>query len=261
MPSFLEVAGKKLEAELLGPRPPTLAFLHEGLGSLPQWRDFPARVAERTGHGALVYSRFGYGASDPVPLPRPLTYMHEEAREVLPLVLDAAGVGEVVLIGHSDGASIALMAATTDRRVRGLVLEAPHVFVEDISIASIEKAKTAYESGDLRARLAKYHAHVDVAFRGWNDAWLDPDFRSWNLEHYLPAITVPVLVIQGEDDPYGTRAQVDAIARATRDRVDTLMLPACGHAPHRDQPEATLQAIATFVERLAPQRAGRRTVS
>jgi pimeloyl-ACP methyl ester carboxylesterase len=251
MPSFLDVLGKKLEAELLGPRPPTLAFLHEGLGSLAQWRDFPARVVERTGHGALVYSRFGYGASDPVTLPRPLTYMHEEARDVLPLVLDAAGIGEVVLIGHSDGASIALMAAATDPRVRGLVLEAPHVLVEDVSIASIAKAKEAYEHGDLRAGLAKYHAHVDVAFRGWNDAWLDPDFRAWNLEQYLPSITVPVLVIQGVDDPYGTRAQVDAIARGTRDRVDTLMLPACGHAPHRDQAEATLDAMARFIASLS----------
>lgn len=232
---------------------PTLVFLHEGLGSAAQWRDFPALVARDTGLGAIAYSRVGYGGSAPVTLPRPLTYMQDEAREFLPKLLDARGIDAAVLVGHSDGGSIAIVNAALDggKRVRAIVLEAPHVFVEDVSIASIAKARQAYETGDLREKLAKYHgANVDGAFRGWNDAWLDPGFRSWNIEEYLPKITVPVLVIQGEDDPYGTRAQVDAIARQVGGPVEVRMLARCGHAPHRDQPDATRDAIAQFLARL-----------
>jgi pimeloyl-ACP methyl ester carboxylesterase len=233
---------------------PALVFLHEGLGSAKQWRDFPARLGGATGLTSLAYSRLGYGGSAPVPLPRPLTYMHDEAREALPRLLDDLGLDDVILVGHSDGGSIALVHAALDggKRVRAIVLEAPHVFVEDVSIASIAKAKEAYDTGDLREKLAKHHgANVDVAFRGWNDAWLDPAFRSWNLEEYLPRIEAPVLVIQGNDDPYGTRAQVDAIARQVRGPVETVMLPQCGHAPHRDQPEATLAAMTSFVRGVA----------
>jgi pimeloyl-ACP methyl ester carboxylesterase len=249
----LVVGGRSIEAAWVGPATPgatALVFLHEGLGCLAQWRDFPARVAEATGLGALVYSRFGYGASDPVPLPRPLTYMHDEARVALPAVLDAAGIDRAILVGHSDGASIAIVHAAEDDRARvaGVALLAPHVFVEDVSIRSIEAARAAYESGDLRERLAKYHAHVDVAFRGWNGAWLDPAFRAWNLEAFLPRIRVPVAVIQGEDDPYGTRAQVDAIARQAGGPVEVTMLARCGHAPHRDRPDETLAAIARLVD-------------
>ena len=159
----------------------------------------------------------------------------------------------MILVGHSDGASIALVHAALDggKRVRGIVLEAPHVFVEDVSVASITKAREAFEEGDLREKLAKHHgANVDVAFRGWNDAWLDPGFRAWNIEEYLPRIEVPVLVIQGEDDPYGTRAQVDAIARQVGGPVEVLMLPDCGHSPNRDQPEATEAAIIAFAKRV-----------
>jgi pimeloyl-ACP methyl ester carboxylesterase len=233
----------------------TLVFLHEGLGSAKQWRDFPKRIADATGRNAIAYSRLGYGASEPVELPRPLSYMQDEARVFVPALLDALGVQAAILIGHSDGGSIALVHAALDggKRVKGLILEAPHVFVEDVSIASIAKAREAFEQGDLREKLSKHHgANVDVAFRGWNDAWLDPNFRSWNLEEHLPRITVPTLVIQGEDDPYGTRAQVDAIARQVSGRVETLMLPKCGHAPHRDQPDATAAAMVAFIETSAP---------
>ena len=235
-----------------------LVFLHEGLGSAKQWRDFPARVGEGSGLAALAYSRLGYGGSDPVTLPRPLDYMEDEARRFLPALLDALALDSVVLVGHSDGASIALVHAALDggKRVRGLVLEAPHVFVEDVSVASIADAREAFDNGDLREKLAKHHGdNVDVAFRGWNDAWLDPAFRAWNLEAYLPQIDVPVLVIQGDDDPYGTRAQVDAIARQVRGPVEVLMLPRCGHSPHRDQPEAAAVAMIAFAKSLATEAA------
>ena len=253
------VLGKRVEVVTfceVADSPATLLFLHEGLGSAKQWRDFPARVGSAASATAVAYSRLGYGGSDPVTLPRPLDYMQEEAKVFLPALLDELGIDSVILVGHSDGASIALVHAALDaagrRRVRGLVLEAPHVFVEDVSIASIAKAREAYAMGDLREKLAKHHgANVDGAFRGWNDAWLDPAFRAWNIEEYLPRIEVPVLVVQGEDDPYGTRAQVDAIARQVRGHVEVLMLPRCGHAPHRDQPEATELAIIAFAKRVA----------
>jgi pimeloyl-ACP methyl ester carboxylesterase len=252
----VEVDRKQLEVHWHGPgaaEAPTLVFLHEGLGSAAQWRDFPARLAEATGCGALVYSRAGYGRSESVAVPRPLTYMHHEGEVVLPALLDALSVQRAVLVGHSDGASIALVHAGTPRanpRVKGLALLAPHVFCEDLSVRSIAEAKVAYERGDLRARLAKYHDDVDAAFWGWNRAWLDPEFRKWNLEAYLPAIRVPVLVIQGEDDPYGTLAQVDAIERGAKD-ARRLVLPKCGHAPQKDQPERTFEALRDFVRGLS----------
>ena len=230
-------------------RSPTLVFLHEGLGSARQWRDFPARLADAVGMGALVYSRAGYGASETIELPRPLDYMEREGEDVLPELLDREGVRDAILVGHSDGASIAVVHAGTARargRVRALVLEAPHVFCEDLSVRSIAAAKVAYETGDLRERLAKWHDDVDAAFWGWNRAWLDPRFRQWNIERYLPAIEAPILVIQGEDDPYGTLAQVEAIERGARD-VRRVILPQCGHAPHKETPEETLAAMRDFV--------------
>jgi len=233
----------------------TLVFLHEGLGSAKQWRDFPARVGGATRLSAVAYSRLGYGASDPVTLPRPLTYMQDEAKEFLPRVLDALDVERAILVGHSDGGSIAIVHAAIDAgaRIAALILEAPHVFVEDVSVMSIAKAREAYENGDLRAKLAKHHGtNVDIAFRGWNDAWLDPAFRTWNIEEYLPRIHVPVMVIQGDEDPYGTRAQVDAVASQVRGPVETCMLPRCGHGPHRDQPEVTLDKMASFIRRVVP---------
>jgi len=254
----LVAAGHRLEATWLGPRPdatPTIVLLHEGLGSVRGWRDFPARLARETGLGVLAYSRWGYGQSDPVSLPRPLTYMHDEALASLPEVLDAAGVRRAILLGHSDGASIALIFAGSGlpaaQRVLGLVLEAPHVFVEDVSVQSIAAAAEAYRATDLRARLSRQHGdNVDGAFRGWNGAWLDPGFRAWNIEEYLPRVKVPSLVIQGEDDPYGTLAQVDAIETRSGGPVSRLVLPSCGHAPHKDQPEATIEAVARFVRSL-----------
>jgi pimeloyl-ACP methyl ester carboxylesterase len=250
-------AGHRLEHAWHGPPPdraPTLVFLHEGLGSVGGWREFPARLAERTGLGALVYSRLGYGRSERVTLPRPLRYMHDEALASLPEVLDAAGVRSCVLFGHSDGGSIALVFAGSGlpqaERVRAMVLEAPHVFVEDLSITSIRAARDAYRAGDLRERLARRHDDVDGAFRGWNDAWLDPGFRSWNIEEYLPRVRVPSLVVQGEDDPYGTLAQVDAIARQSGGPVTRLVLAACGHAPHRDRPGDVEAAVVAFLAAL-----------
>jgi pimeloyl-ACP methyl ester carboxylesterase len=251
----LVAAGHRLEAAWHGPPPdaaPTLVFLHEGLGSVSGWRDFPARVADATGLGALIYSRWGYGRSDARPPPWPLRYMHDEALVTLPQVLDAAGVREAVLVGHSDGGSIALVFAGSGlpaaARVRALVLEAPHVFVEDVSVTSIAAAAEAYRKTALRERLQRQHGdNVDGAFWGWNRAWLDPAFRAWNIEEYLPRVRVPSLVVQGEDDVYGTLSQVDAIERRSGGPVSRLVLPGCGHAPHRDQPEATLAAMVAFL--------------
>lgn len=235
--------GRSLEAAWHGPRADeaiTIVFLHEGLGSLAQWRDFPETLASAAGMGALVFSRAGYGRSDTIELPRPLDYMEHEGKVVMPQVLDGAGVTGAVLFGHSDGASIAIVTAgMRDPRIRGLILEAPHVFCEDLSVESIEKARDAYVNGDLRARLARYHDDVDAAFWGWNRAWLDPGFRAFDLQRYLDEIEVPVLAVQGEDDPYGTIAQVEAIERRVQ-RCERLLLPSCGHAPHRDKPDEVL---------------------
>lgn len=250
---YLDIDGTRLEYAWHGPGPevaPTLVFLHEGLGCVAMWKTFPSEVAAETGCGALVYSRAGYGGSDPVELPRPVTYLHHEAEEVLPRVLDAAGVREAVLIGHSDGASISLIYAggTHDTRVRGVVAMAPHVFHEELCYNGVAATKTIYETTNLRERLARYHgANVDVAFRGWNDTWLDPDFWHWNIESYLPNISVPVLVMQGQNDQYGSFEQVDAIERQTGGPVYGVMLPECRHAPHQDQPDLALEAIAEFV--------------
>jgi pimeloyl-ACP methyl ester carboxylesterase len=249
------VGGRRLEAAWHGPAPeraPTLVLLHEGLGCVEMWRDFPARLAECTGYGVLVYSRAGYGKSDSVSLPRPLTYMHEEALNVLPQVLDQAGVRKTVLVGHSDGASIATIYAggRQDFRVRGIALLAPHFFVEEVGIKSIFAAKEAYEMGNLRERLARYHRDVGTAFWGWNRAWLDPKFRDWRIDEYLPNVRVPILIIQGEDDEYGTKSQFDLANAETYCPVETLLLKSCRHAPQFDQPEATLSAITEFTHRI-----------
>jgi pimeloyl-ACP methyl ester carboxylesterase len=253
---FLSVAGGRLEYVWHGPPPdaaPTLVFLHEGLGCVDLWRDFPRRVAAATGCGALVYSRFGYGRSDPCSLPRPLDYMHDEARRVLRELVAAARLRDFLLVGHSDGASIAIIYAGSAAApgLKGLVLEAPHVFCEDLSVRSIAAAEVAYREGPLRRRLERYHgANVDLAFRGWNDAWLDPGFRHWNIEEFLAPLAVPLQVIQGEDDEYGTIEQVRAIVRQAGAGAEAVMLPACGHSPHRDQPEATLAAMTDFIGRV-----------
>ena len=265
--SGLKIDGVRIEAEMYGPAPeraPTLVLLHEGLGCVAMWRDFPRLLAERTGYGVLVYSRAGYGGSDPVRLPRPLTYMHDEALRVLPAVLDQIGINKCILVGHSDGASIATIYAGSrqDFRIRGLVLMAPHFFVEETTIRAIAAAKQAFETTDLRARLEKYHgANVDIAFWGWNAAWLDPGFRSWRIDDYLAYIRVPMLIIQGEDDQYGTPAQVTAADAATYCPLEALMLDRCGHAPHVDQPKATMGTIAEFVARILAFHEGQRGVA
>jgi pimeloyl-ACP methyl ester carboxylesterase len=257
-PAYLEIAGRRLEYFWHGPRPevaPTLVFLHEGLGSAGLWRDFPETLAAATGCGALVYSRAGYGASDPVSLPRPLRYMHDEAFDVLPAVLAAADIQRHVLVGHSDGASIAIMHASAAPRpgLLGLALEAPHLFTEAMGLAAIAATAEPYRSGDLRQKLRRWHGEkVDHAFWGWYDIWCDPGFRQWNIEAYLPAIKVPALVIQGEDDEYGTIAQVEVVRRQSGAAVETLLLPDCGHSPHRDQPEKTLRAMRDFMAKLLP---------
>ncbi len=248
---FVTIKGHRLEYELIAASDadaPTLILLHEGLGSLAQWRDFPSRLAQATGCATLVYSRLGYGQSDALAQARRVDYMHVEALETLPALRDALAIADPILVGHSDGASIALIHAGARRwPVRGLILEAPHVFVEDVTVASIASAREAYRTTDLRTRLARYHGDVDGAFRGWNNIWLDAEFRGWNIEDHLPAVACPVLAIQGEDDEYGTSAQLDAIAAKVAGPVETLLLPNCKHAPHRDQPDATLVAMARFV--------------
>lgn len=237
---------------------PTLVFLHEGLGSASMWRDFPRRLSDATGCGALVYSRRGYGSSPPAELPRPIRYMHDEA-DVLAEVMSQNGVCEAVLVGHSDGASIALIYAGRNASgpLRALILEAPHVFVEAISVESIAAMKRAWETTDLRGRLARHHRDVDNAFRGWNDVWLDSAFRGWNIEELLGEIEVPMLLIQGSDDEYGTWKQVEAIERQVRGPVETLLVPGAGHAAHRDQPELVLEKMATFVRTLREREADR----
>jgi pimeloyl-ACP methyl ester carboxylesterase len=250
---IVDIAGQELECVRIGTdRPgPTLIFLHEGLGSVALWRDFPQRVADATAHPALVYSRAGYGRSTARVAARTPRYMHEEALVILPSLLDALGIVDAILIGHSDGASIALIhAGARVRPVRALVAMAPHVFVEDLSIASIAQARDDYQSTDLRTKLGRYHVDVDSAFRGWNDIWLSPAFRDWNIERYLPGIDCPLLLIQGRDDEYGTLAQLDAIERQVSGRVERVELADCGHSPHRDQPSATLAAITDFVSTL-----------
>ena len=252
--AYLTVGGRRLEILRHGPPPeqaPTLVFLHEGLGCVAMWRDFPAKLAQATGWGALVYSRLGYGRSEPCTLPRPVRFMHDEAMTVLPEVLAAAGVQECVLVGHSDGGSIAIVYAggTPAAPLRGVITEAAHVFCEECTLESIRRARVAYEQGDLRSKLSRFHGpNTHCAFWGWNGAWLHPDFAHWNLEEYLPAISVPMLVIQGKNDAYGTQRQVEAIARQAGAGAQTVMMSDCGHSPHRDQEQAVLAAMHSFIK-------------
>jgi len=248
------VDGKRLETLWLEPRDaaaPTIVMLHEGLGSIALWKDFPHRLAARTGCGVLVYSRYGHGNSDRLAEKRPVEFMHYEGEVVLPELLDKLRIERPILLGHSDGGSIALiLAGKYPERVRALILVAPHVFVEDLSVASIAAAKVSFERTDFRTKLCRYHAHVDETFWGWNDIWLDPRFRSWNIESLLDRIRCPILCIQGEEDEYGTPKQVEAV-RAQVPGTEILMLPNCRHSPHRDQQVATLEKMAGFVAKIA----------
>ena len=240
-------AGVRLEYVRIPGRGPAIVLLHEGLGSVSLWREFPQRVAEATGHEVVAYSRQGYGRSSPLAAPRSVRFMHDEALVVLPEVLDALEIRRPILLGHSDGGSIAIIhAGGSGRDVSGLILMAPHVMVEDISIASIAAARVAYAQGDFRARLGRHHDDVDGAFRGWNDVWLSPEFRGWSIEEYLRRIECPVLAIQGENDEYGTMEQVDRIGRAIP-HARLLKLARCGHSAHRDGAEEVLEAIRGFV--------------
>lgn len=251
----VNIAGVRLETKRFegDEDKPTLIFLHEGLGCVDMWRDFPERLSELTGCPALVYSRQGYGHSNPCSVPRPLTYMHVEALEVLPELQKTAGIGEHVLIGHSDGGSISLINAggKPSDGLRGVVTMSPHVFCEEITVRSIEAARKAYLEADLRKGLKKYHGeNTDCAFWGWNKAWLNPDFINWNIEEYLPSIKVPQLVIQGNEDPYGSAAQVDAIESQSGGPARVCMIQNCGHSPHKEKPLECLEEINLFLNSL-----------
>jgi pimeloyl-ACP methyl ester carboxylesterase len=226
-----------------------IVMLHEGLGSIALWKDVPHLIAERTGHDVIAYSRYGYGHSDRLAEPRDVGYMHHEALSVLPTLLTELGLSQPILLGHSDGASIALIyAGSYPGSTSALILEAPHVFVEPLSIRSIARAKAAFETSDLEEKLARYHDDPRATFRGWNDIWLDPRFFTWNIEPYVGKVDVPVLLVQGEDDEYGTQAQLDAIR--SRIPAETVVLERCGHSPHRDRPSEALDAIAAFIRAL-----------
>ena len=251
---FATAAGRSLAYEWVGEGgagKPTLVFLHEGLGSIRQWRDFPQKVAAATGCRALVYDRYGYGQSDVLEeARRTVRFMHDEALQALPELLAALGVQTPLLIGHSDGASIALIHAGAGHAARGVVAMAPHVFIEPLCLTSIANAAHAFENTDLAEKLGRYHRDARKTFYGWADVWLEPDFKGWDIrDDYLPRIPCPVLAIQGYDDEYGTMAQLDEIAGRVKAPCELLKLHDCGHAPFREQPERTLDAVARFVRR------------
>jgi pimeloyl-ACP methyl ester carboxylesterase len=252
---FIRIGASDLEYRMIGPAPgdaPTIVMLHEGLGCVGLWGDFPDQLAAATGAGVFVYSRAGYGASTKVELPRPLDYMHIEALEVLPKLLDQIDFRRGLLLGHSDGASIATIYAggVADHRVRGVAMIAPHFIVEDISVTSIAEIKKAYETSDLKSKLARWHGDVDNAFYGWNGAWLDPKFRSWDIAEYLAYIRVPVAILQGADDQYGTMRQIEIAREECYCPVDVTIVPGAGHSPHREAPGATLDTISEFAGRI-----------
>ena len=251
---MLDLGDQQLEYRWVGPRPnaaPTLVLLHEGLGCVGLWGDFPERLATATGLGVFLYSRAGYGASSTIALPRPINYMDPEAKAVLPRVLQAIGFQRGLLIGHSDGASIATIYAgsTEDHRISGLVLIAPHFFTEEMGLAAIAQAKVAFESGDLRQRLARWHQNVDAAFKGWNGAWLDPGFRAWDITDALAYIRVPVAIVQGVDDQYGTQRQIAVAEEQCYCPVEVTLLDGVQHAPQRESPDRVAQVIAEFAKR------------
>jgi pimeloyl-ACP methyl ester carboxylesterase len=252
--SVVVVDDRRLEYRLIGDvAVPTLVFLHEGLGSMDLWRDYPGAMAAATGRSGLVYSREGHGWSDPVREPRYADFMDHEALVVLPRLLDQLGVADPILIGHSDGASIALIYAGAGHPVSGLVLLAPHLFVEPESIAGIEAARERFESTDLPERMARYHRDPHSTFHAWCDIWLDPAFSDWNIEGSLPGIECPILLIQGRDDEYGTLGQLDAIERGVTGRVTRLVLEDCGHSPHLAQPTRVLEATARFIDEIGDE--------
>ena len=255
----LTAAGHRLRARRLSHPPgrrknggPVLVFLHEGLGCITLWRDFPAALVGATGLDGLIYDRWGHGKSDPLRLPRSFSYLHDEAFDSLPEVLEQCGVKEAILVGHSDGGTIALLYGARYRQgLRGIITEAAHVFVEEVTLAGIRETVKVYQSADLKERLSHYHGdNTETLFWAWADTWLHPGFRDWNVESYLFQVTSSLLVIQGEDDQYATRAQVDAIVGQVSGAARPLLVPKCGHTPHREAPAIVLQEMAAFIETL-----------
>ena len=250
----VRAAGRSLAYEWIGAEngKPPMVFLHEGLGSIRQWRDFPEKLAAATGCRGLAYDRYGYGQSDVLAeARRTVRFMHDEALTALPELLKALNVESPILIGHSDGASIALIHAGAGHATRGVVAMAPHVFIEPVCLSSIRKATETFERTDLPQRLGRYHRDARKTFYGWADVWLDPEFEGWDIRaDYLPGVRAPVLAIQGHDDEYGTMAQLDEIARRARGPCELVKLERCGHAPFRDRPEETLQAVSNFLKPL-----------
>lgn len=251
----LRIDGRTLEYQRLHSAHPVagqppLVFLHEGLGCIAMWRDFPQRVADATGCAVVVYSRYGHGKSAPLAQARRGDYLHDEALNALPEFLARLELERPLLFGHSDGASIALIHASAGHPVSGLIVEAPHVMVEDITLAGIAATVSAYANTDLPSRLGRHHRNADALFRGWSETWLDPAFRNWNIESGLRNIAAPILAIQGEGDEYATMAQIERIAAAAAD-VELLKLADCGHSPHRDQAETVIDAVRRFVARCA----------
>jgi pimeloyl-ACP methyl ester carboxylesterase len=252
---YVRAAGRSLAYEWIGEArngAPVLVLLHEGLGSMRQWRDFPEKLVAATGCRALAYDRYGYGQSEVLAEPRrTVRFMHDEALAALPAMLSSLKVDKPILVGHSDGASIALIHAGAGHAVRGVVAMAPHVFIEPICLSSIRKATEAFERTDLAQKLGRYHRDARKTFYGWADVWLDPEFKRWDIrDDYLPGVRCPVLAIQGHDDEYGTMAQLDEIADRTSGPSQVLKLPNCGHAPFRDQPDAVISAVKSFMQKL-----------
>ncbi len=250
---FLNAAGRSLNYEWIegdAGKPP-LVFLHEGLGSIPQWRDFPEKLAAATGRAALVYDRYGYGSSDLLEKKRDVRFMHDEALQSLPDLFRELKIENPILVGHSDGASIALIHAGAGHAVRGVVAMAPHVFIEPLCLRSIDKAKESFENTDFAEKLGRYHRDARKTFYGWADVWLDPGFTSWDIrDDYLPGVRCPVLAIQGHDDEYGTMAQLDELGRRVAGPCELLKLEKCGHAPFRDQPDLVVSRVSDFVRNL-----------
>ena len=228
---------------------PTLVFLHEGLGSIEMWHDFPEVLLDKTGCNGLLYDRWGHGKSDPIDVQRTIRYVHDEALDTLPEVLENSGVEDSILIGHSDGGSIALIfAAEYPGSVRGLITEAAHVFVEEITLEGIREAVTTYQTTDLKEKLARYHdSNTEAIFRAWSDTWLSPEFKHWNIEDCLPRVTCPVLVIQGQDDQYGTEAQVKSIAGRVAGPAKPLLIPDCAHIPHKEATDRIIKEMTEFI--------------
>ena len=252
-PRAISIAGRQLEELRLtgaSANRPTIVFLHEGLGSVSLWRDFPRRVVAATGCSALIYSRYGYGQSDVLDAPRTPDYMHQEALDILPIVLAQCEIRKPILFGHSDGASIALIHTGAGHDVAGVIVEAPHLFVEEISLRGAAQAARTYRTTDLPQKLARHHLDADKTFWGWHDIWASAEFRDWNIESYVEGIHCPILAIQGEQDEYGSATQVHAIATACPGQTSAHLLADCGHTPHRDQTAIVLERVASFIKAL-----------